>query len=176
MRRCARTCIASFVRHAGPGSGFRPPKASMRCARWSQVGFADRGILRDTFLLTLAKTPGREARARRAALICSSASLSRRRIEPRRTRREDPEKTGSGHGIRRTPATPAAQPIENDNLRPAGADAAVAGPQRTVGCDRQRRRRARRCPISATSPSAASFRPHPRCRWASSACATISTI
>ena len=33
VRGCARTCIASFVRHAGPASGFRPPKASMRCAR-----------------------------------------------------------------------------------------------------------------------------------------------
>ena len=63
--RCGRTSIVSFGRHAGPASTSRPPKASMRCARSRKVGIADRGILRDTLLLTLAKIAGREARARR---------------------------------------------------------------------------------------------------------------
>ena len=61
-----RENLHRFFRAArGAGVRLSPAESIDAMRAVSKIGFADRDILRDTFLLTLAKTPGREARARR---------------------------------------------------------------------------------------------------------------
>ena len=51
-----RTCIASFAPRAAPESRLSPAESIDAMNAVADVGVADRGILRDALLLTLAKS------------------------------------------------------------------------------------------------------------------------
>ena len=113
---------------AARGAGVRvSPAESIDAMRAvANVGFSDRGILRDTFLLTLAKTQDeKQALGECFDLFFDHPSAAAGRIrgrrERRRTRRHPPQRAAEAAG---------GQPTEGN--RPAGADAAVAGPQREM--------------------------------------------
>ena len=148
---------------AARGAGVRvSPAESIDAMRAvANVGFADRGILRDTFLLTLAKTQDEK----RALGDCFDLFFSQPEPAQDQRRRTTTDRSGKDRTpTRRSRLARRSRRRRSDrSTRPAGADAAVAGPQRDGGRDRQRLGRGVIVRHPLFHPARHLFRPHPRC-------------
>ena len=178
-RRRARTCSAEPMREnlhrffrAARGAGVHvSPAESIDAMRAvAKVGFAERSILRDTLLLTLAKTAGREEgawRLLRPVLLAAGAVAG-------------PDAENDNDDGRREPGAAAASGAraggggQSQNLGPL-AQMLLSQDRNAIAAAIANAAGAARCPTSATSPSAASSPAASSSRWASSASTTIST-
>ena len=166
-----RENLHRFFRAArGAGVRLSPAESIDAMRAVSKVGFTDRTILRDTFLLTLAKSQDEK----KALGDCFDLFFDAPEPEapPEDGKADEQDASGSN--------------AASDSPGEAGGDEQAEGlgqlAQMLLAQDRKSRppsptRRARpHCPTSAISRSAASSPAASSTRWASSGCATISTI
>ena len=162
--------IHRFFRAArGAGVRISPAESIDAMRAVASVGIADRNLLRDTFLLTLAKS----ADEKRALGDCFDLFFAPPQpLQPANDAESADEASSPAGEQRRDARRRAGSEREPRAARPDAAERAIPPRSRRPSPPR---RVPRRCPRSAISPSAACSRAAFSISWALRGCATIST-